>query len=162
EHLALAPVDRQLRLHDRLRARVVPLFARDFLIVPAVIAGIGVERDDRAQEQVVAASRAPEITAQRRAVAGADEGEVQLRVVRDRVPRRAAAAELPPPPAPGLRRHLHRGVLEAVRGIAGDEIKLPQEAAVVRVVSAHETAYAEVRPAVADDDLAVEHPGRAR
>src|SRR5690606_10551644 len=50
----------------------------------------------------------------------------------------------------------------AVRGIAGDEIKLPQEAAVVRVVSAHETAYAEVRPAVADDDLAVEHPGRAR
>src|SRR5690606_18472844 len=104
-----------------------PLLARHFLVVPAILAGVCVERDDRAQEQVVAAFGAPEVPYEGRAVAGADEDKVELGIVRDRVPRGAAAAELPPLAAPRLRSHPHRFVLEAVRGITGHEIKLPQE-----------------------------------
>src|SRR5690606_21624717 len=42
----------------------------------------------------------------------------------------------------------------------GDEIELPEEAAVVGVVGADEAAHAEVGTAVTDDDLAVEDARR--
>src|SRR5690606_36885698 len=94
------------------------------------------------------------------AVAGADEDEVEHGIVGDRVPRRAAAAERPPLAVPRLRGHLHRGVLEPVRRIAGHEIELPEKLTVVRVVRADEAAHAEIRAAVADYDLSVEHARR--
>src|SRR5690606_20933270 len=160
EHLPLTTVDLELGLNDRLRARVVPLLARNLLVVPAILAGIRIDGDDRAQEQIVAAAGASEMTHERRAVAGADEDEIELRIERDRVPRRPTAAELPPFPAPRLRGHLHRFVLEAVGRIAGDEIELPERRAVVRVVRADEAAHAEIRAAVTDHDLAVEDARR--
>ncbi len=98
---------------------------------------------------------------QGRAVAGGDEDEPQLRVVGDGIPGRAAAADLPPLPLPGLGRHGHGLVLEALGRVAGHDVEAPERLARVGVVGAHEAARAEVRAAVADHHLAVEHPRRA-
>ena len=39
---------------DRLRRGIVPAFGRCFLIMPDIFAGIGFQRDDGGQEQIVA------------------------------------------------------------------------------------------------------------
>ena len=51
---------------------VIPVIARCGLVVPDVLAGLGLERDDGAEEQIVAAAGAAQSLVPRRAVAGAD------------------------------------------------------------------------------------------
>ena len=162
QHLARRAVDREIGQHDVHARVVVPALARNGLVVPLVLPGVGVERDDRAQEQVVAAAGAADLPVPRRAVAGADQHLVELGVVGDAVPGVAAAAELPPLAGPGLRGHLHGLVLEAVGGIAGHHPEAPRELARVRVVRGQIAARGrDLGAAVADDHLAVEHLRRA-
>ena len=119
DDLARLPVDGEIGEHQLLHGVEVPLLAGCGLVVPHVCAGVGVERDDRGQEQVVALARGAVVARPFDAVADAEVDEIQIRVVGDRVPRRAAAAELPPLAAPGLRGHLHGLVLERLRGSPG-------------------------------------------
>src|SRR5581483_8554637 len=83
-------------------------------------------------------------------------------IVDDRVPHRPAAALRPPLAAPGLRGHRHRWVLEALGWIAGRGPEAPDELARIHIVGGYVTAHAELDPAVADDDLAIEDAGCAR
>ena len=121
-----------------------------------------VQRQDRREIQIVAAAGAPDVAVPRRAVAGADIQELRVRVVRERVPRRAAAAHLPPFAGPGFRGGLERLRLERLRRIAGHRVEAPGELAGVCVVRGHIAAHAELGAAVADDDLAVDDSRRAR
>src|SRR4029453_6947658 len=90
------------------------------------------------------------------AVADADIQDVELRVVRHRIPDGAAAAVLPPLAVPRLRRALQQRVLEAVLRIAGHGIEAPEHLAGNRVVRRDVTAHAHLTAAVADDDLALD------
>ena len=161
QHLARLAVDRQIREHDVLRRGEVPGLARRRLVVPDVLAGVRLERDDRAQEQVVAAAGAAVLLVPRRAVAGADVEQVELRVVGHRVPDRAAAAELPPLAVPGLRGLLENRRFERLRRIAGHGVEAPQHLAGLRVVGGDVAAHAELGAAVADDHLALDDARRA-
>src|SRR6185436_19012055 len=96
----------------------------------------------------------------RRAVACANVQELRIGVVRERIPRGAAAAELPPLPFPGLRRRLERLRLERLRRIAGHDVEAPDELAGLGIVRRHEAAHAELGAAVADDHLAVDDARR--
>ncbi len=130
--------------------------------MPHVFAGIRIERDDRAEEQVVAAAGAAQLCIPRSAVASADVEAVEVRIVGHRVPGGAAAAELPPLALPGLGGHLHGLVLEALGRVARHDVPAPQQLAGLGVVGGHVAAdVAEVGTAVADDHLAVEDPRRA-
>src|SRR6185312_14463566 len=68
-----------------------------------------------------------------------------------------AAAELPPLPAPGARGLLHRGVLEAVLGIARHRIEAPVELTGLRVVGAEVAADTVFAAGLADQHLPVGH-----
>ncbi len=105
---------------------------------------------------------APDLAVPRPAVAGADVDAVELGVVGHGVPGLPAAAELPPLAGPGLRRHLHRGVLEAVGRVAGHDPEAPGLLAALGVVGGDIAAVgAELAAGIADDDLAVEDARRA-
>src|SRR6185437_14656506 len=138
-------------------AVVVPLLGRYLLVVPGVGAIARVQRDDRAQKQVVATLRAAKRLRVRRAVTGTDIHQVELGVVDDRVPVVATTADFPPLPGPGLGGHRHdrvgRGAFGHFRGVAGDEIELPRPFAGARVIGTDVSAGAEVAPGVADDHL---------
>ena len=162
QHLALRASDLEIGEHDRLHRGVVPVLARRGLVVPGEAAGVGTDREDRRQVQVVAAAGAARDAAPGRAVAGADVEQVELRVVGHRVPRRSAAADLPPLAGPGLRGGLHLGVLERQRRIAGHGEEAPELRAGLRVVRGDVAAHAELRAAVADHHLALHHARRRR
>src|SRR5690606_21849062 len=124
-------------------------------------AGIDVEREYRRQIQVVAAAGAPDPLVPRRAVTGADVEQPRVRVVRERIPGRAAAAHRPPLAVPSPRRRLERRVLERLLRVSGNRIETPHELAGLRVVRRDEAAHAELGAAVADHDLAVDDARRA-
>ena len=144
-----------------LRRGVVPGVAGRGLVVPDVFAGIRVERHDRGQVQVVAASRAAVLLVPRRAVADPDVEQVQLRVVGHRVPHRPAAADLPPLAArPGRRRPLQRGRFKGLRRIARHGVEAPFLLAGFRVVGTHVAAHAQLGAAVADEHQPLHHARR--
>src|SRR5690606_23714156 len=103
------------------------------LVVPAVFAGIGIQRDDGGDEQVVAAAGRTDVGRPGRAVAGSYIDEVGDRVVGDGIPGRATATGLPPFTIPGLGGPLEFGLFEAQRGITRDCPPAPQLVAVVGV-----------------------------
>src|SRR5690606_7299380 len=154
-------VDGQVGKHDGLRAGVVPVVGGRLLEVPHVLAGGGAQRDDRAEIQVVAAGGAAQQARPRRAVAGTDVEQVEVRVVRHAVPRRAAAAILPPRARPRLGRLAHGLVLERQAGVAGHGPEAPGFLARLDVVRGDEAAHAELRAADAGDDLVAHDTRRA-
>src|SRR5665213_3796160 len=72
------------------------------LIVPLILTGLRMHRDDRGGEQVVATARRTQLRRPRYAIAGAEDYQVGLRVVDDAIPGAAATALLPPLAVPGL------------------------------------------------------------
>ena len=153
-HLAPRSSDREVGQHDGLRRRVVPGLARRGLVVPLVRARLGVERDDRGEEQVVAAARRSNLLVPGRSIAHADEQLIELRVVHDGVPHRAAAAVLPPlagPRGPHPFEHRVRGrIVAAHRGIARHRVEAPAQRARLCVVRRHVPAHTVLGAAVAD------------
>src|SRR6185312_3574025 len=128
--------------------------AGDSLVVPLVFARVRVERDDRAEEQVVAAPGAAHLLVPRRAVPRADQNLVELGVVGEAVPGIAAAAVGPPLTFPGLGGHLLSFVLEAVGGIARNDVEAPDLLSGLGIVGRDVAARrAVLRAAVADEDL---------
>ena len=162
ERLDLAALDAEVRQDDVHVRVVVPGLARGRLVVPAVLAGVGVEGEHRAEEQVVPATRAPDLLVPGRAVAGADVDGIELWIIGKSVPRVAAPAHVPPLTGPGLRRHLHRRVLEAVRRVARDDPEAPRLLARLGIVGRDvATGRADLGAPVADQHLAPERLRRA-
>ena len=82
---------------------------------------------------------------------------MEVGVIDDGVPRRAATADFPPLAAfPRRRRHFHLGMLERQRRIARHCIEAPDLRAGLGIVSGDIPAHAELRATVADEYL----PGR--
>src|SRR4029079_14904619 len=134
-----------------------PRLARRRLVVPDVTAGVGIERDDRAQEQVVAAARAVNLAIPRATIPRADVDTVELRVVGQRIPRLAAAADFPPLAGPRRGRHLHGVILETVGRVAGDDVEAPDLRTGLGIVGGHVAAIGtELAARVADQHLAIE------
>src|SRR5581483_2290669 len=94
-------IDRELHERDIRDGIEVPAIARGFLVVPCVMSGIGIDRDDGGDEQIVAAILGAEILIPGIAVAGAEVELVEVRVVDDRIPDVAAASMAIPVPEPG-------------------------------------------------------------
>jgi hypothetical protein len=134
DHLAGTAFDREIGENHVLGGGVVPGVAWRGLVVPHVFAALRLERHDRRDEQVVAAAGTSDRAIPRRAVAGADVEQVEIRIVGHRIPDGPAAAELPPFAFPGLGRHLERRVLERLRRIARHRVEAPDLLARFRVV----------------------------
>ena len=93
KHLARSrPPSSMIREDHVLRGRVVPVVARCRLVVPDETACLGAHGEDRSEVEVVAAARAALRAIVDGAVAGADVEEIELRVVRHRIPHGAAEA----------------------------------------------------------------------
>ena len=142
---------------------VVPGIARCRLVMPDVFARIGVDRDDGGQEQVVALALAAPDRIPQRAVADTDVEQVQLRVVGEGVPGGSAAALLDERAAmPGLLGDLHSLAFGRLVRVAGDGEEAPGLFAGFGIVGGDVAAHAELGAAVADHDLAIHDPWRAR
>src|SRR3546814_7205120 len=98
----------QLHIHGRV---VIPAFSRVELIVPFVLAGLGVESDDRREEKIVTLSSTSDLVIPRRAISGAVIDGVEFGVIGDGVPHGDAAAVLPPFALPALLRDSRRLVI---------------------------------------------------
>ena len=160
DHLARATADREVGQHHRLHRGVVPGVARHRLVMPDQLAVVGIDGQDRRQVQVVATTWAADLSVPRRSVAGADVEQVDLGVVDDRVPHRAAAAVLPPVIAlPGWQGLVERLVFLRLRRITRHGVEAPRQLAGLGIVGRHITAHAVLGAAIADDDLAL---GNAR
>ena len=154
----LLAVHRQVHQHGRGRQVVVPLVAAVDLEVPAPLAGLDVEGEDAAAEQVVAGPVA-RVALHRRGV-GHEVDEAQLGVGRGRRPRRHVARPLPRVVVPRL--------VPELAG-AGDGVELPEHLA-GGGVDAHDVAGhvldagLPVAGLVADEhhDHPVDHDGRGR
>ena len=137
---------------------VVPGLPGRGLVVPAVLAGVRVQRDDGTQKQVVASSGAAHLAIPRRAVSGADVEQVQFGVVSEAVPGVTTAAELPPLAGPGIRSHAHGVVLEAVGRVAGHDPETPLLRPGLGIVGGYETTVRTgLGAAVSDEHLALEN-----
>ncbi len=146
-------VDHQVGGDQRVGVVVVPLVARHLLVVPPVLAGLGVQRDDRGDEQVVAAPGAAQFLRPGQAVAGAEIHHVGLGIVQDVVPSGRAAALLPVLVAlPGGRGLLEHLVLVGLRGIARHGVETPLLLAGFRIVGRHIAAHVIFGAGVTDDD----------
>src|SRR5206468_12849369 len=123
--------------------RVVPVI----LVMAANLAGVEVERDDRAGVEVVARVH---VAGPRGGVAGAPVRQVELRIVVPRDPHRPAAG-LPRVAAPGLAAWLAGG---------GNRVGPPDLLAGLGVERGDERADAELTARRPDEDFALRHQGR--
>ena len=132
--------------------------------MPGQPSRVGVDRQDRGEEQIVAALG----TAQRfridRRIAGADVKQVQLWIIDHRIPDGATTTDLPQAfGVPGFRRHFQFGMLERLGRVAGDGEEPPFEFAGLQVISADITPGVKIRAAIADHHDIARHarcPGR--
>jgi hypothetical protein len=89
ERLHRLAADLRVEQDHRVGAVVVPDVVVDLLEVPAMLAGLGVDRDDRGGEQVVARAQVADVV--RRGVPGREVQKAQLRVDGRRLPDGSAA-----------------------------------------------------------------------
>ena len=149
--LAGHAVDRHIEQHHRIAGVIVPEVMMDLLVVPAVLAGGGVHRDDGHREQIVSrAHRAIEI---RSRIGGGEIQETQLRIHGGCLPD-CGAAVLPDLIVPGP------GVMAVFAGTR-DGVEGPDQAAIVRVVGLDLPADTVFRAGETADDQAVVIEGRA-
>src|SRR5262249_7953128 len=128
-------------------------------------AGVGPQRDDGSDEQVVAAARTADRAVPRRAVVGTDVEQIELGVIRHRVPDRAAAAVLPELAMPrGARLALEHTVGNRAIGASGlsrYRVEAPDLLAGAGIVGRHIATSDVLGAAVADDDFAFDDPRSA-
>ena len=169
QHLPTAPVDFHFGQHDVLRGGVIPGFARRGLVVPDIFAGIGADRDDARQIEIVAfaapvGAGAAIGAVPRGSVADTEIEQVELGIVGHRVPHRAAAADAvlarQRVAAPGLGCGLQI-VGRVIALVAGHGIEAPQLLTIRRVIGGDIAAHAELGAAIADQHLAIDHTWRA-
>ena len=134
--LARLAVDHAVDQDRRLRRIPVVRVVRRGLEVPRHLAGVDVDGDERAREQVVALAAGARVA--RRRIAGAEDVEPGLRIVRTRNPHLSAAVprriEARPRVEPGIAR-IHRHRVEDPLALAGLRIVRLQEAGRVEVVA---------------------------
>ncbi len=117
--------------------------------MPLQLAGVGIERDDRGGEQVVAFAIGAVVVRPR--IAGAEEHEVLLGIVGARDPDRAAAARIRIGLRPGVAANLAR---------AGHGVEAPDLLAGRGVEGLDEAANAELGAGDAEDHLVFDHQRR--
>ena len=164
DHRTIRPIDLQMRQDQRLGGGEIPVVPRRLLIVPDHAARLGIERDEAAEIEIVPASRTALRRRIRPAIARADEEITRLGIERDRVPRRAAAADVPPAPGiPGLERGFKlRRLLRAQRGIAGHHMPAPAQLARLQIERRDIAAHIIFRAAHANHDNVARDLRRAR
>ena len=96
------------------------------------------------------------------AIADTDQQLVEIGIVDDRVPYRAAAAQFPPVAMPGcageaFKRFVRCGAIGPVRRISGHCIEAPDQLPAIRVIGGQIAADAQFRARIADDHLAAHH-----
>src|SRR5690606_24352906 len=134
------PVDAQSGEDHVLRGGIVPLIAGRGLVMPLVLAGIDIDRDDAGDEQVVAPAGAARVAAPGPAVARADIDQTQVRIVSEGVPRIAPTAVFPPFAVPCRRGDLLGPGGETLSRIARNYPEAPFEFARFRVIGRGEAA----------------------
>src|SRR6266403_630342 len=118
--------------------------------MPGVGAGVSIDGHDRCQEEIVALVRAARAAAPFEAVADSEIQQIEIGIVRNGVPHRAAATVFPPLSRPGLRGPSHRVVLKRLRWISGYGVEAPGQLAGFGVVSGNVPSYSVFSAAVAD------------
>ena len=161
QHLPRLAVDGQFREHDVLTGGVVPGITRRRLVMPHVFTSLGLQRHDGRQVEVIATTGAPNFARPRCAVAHADVDKIELGVVHDGIPNRAATAELPPFARPRFGRSLQGRALRAIRRVGRHRVEAPQLLARSGVVSGDVATHTQLRPTVADEYLALRYAWRA-
>ena len=162
QDLAFLAFDGEIGQHHRLDGSVVPAFMRHFLVIPDHPAGIGVDRQDRGEEQIVTAGGAAFLPIEQGRIAGADIEEIELGVVDHRVPGRTAAADVPAAVRiPGLRGHFELGILDGFLWIGRHDEEAPLQVAGLQVIGRNIAACVIVRAGIADHHDVARDLGRA-
>ena len=165
QNLANLPINFQIGQDDVLGCREVPGVARRLLEVPGHFARVGLDGDDGRDIKIVSAAGRAEVSAPRRAVAGADVEQVEVRVVGHGVPDRAAAAHFPVFPAlrvglPCGHCSLEMFAFRREAWIARDRVEAPELATRLGVVGGDVAAHTQFTTAIADDDLVLDDARR--
>ncbi len=144
----------EVEQHDRRGRVVVPDVVMHLLVMPAVLSGLRVERDDRRREQVVALADRAVVVGPR--IARAEVEEAELGIDGRRIPNRRAAV------LPDLVVLRPRVVADLAR--ARDRVERPDELAVLRAERFHAAAHAflAAREARDDEPVVVERRRRDR
>ena len=162
QHLARLAVNRESGEGDGLGCRIIPAFARRFLIMPQIFTRVRVQRHDGRQEEVVALTGAADLVIPGAAIADPDIELIQVLIVNDRIPYGSAAAGLPifakPGPAGQFGNGLVRsGPVRAVRRIARHGVEAPDLIAGFGIIGGDIAARAQFRAAIANQHLALHH-----
>src|ERR1700719_2529633 len=93
-------------------------------------------------------------------VGGTEVEHVELRIIGDATPDRAATTLVPPFAGPSLGSFSHGRVFESFRRIAGYRVEAPYQLAGDGVVSRYVSTHTVLGAAVSDDYFVVEHARR--
>ena len=154
-------IDVDVSNRDLLNGIVVPLFSRNFLIVPAVFASVGINCHNGYCEQVVATLRAAGKCIPRRTVANSKQHKIGLRVIGNGIPCGTASTFFPPVARPSGSCHFHRRIFKSVCRVAGHCVEAPELFAGFGIIGTNVTAINIFGAAVTDKDFAVGNTGRA-
>ena len=157
--------DFERREDDRLRLREIPRFTGHALIMPLIFAGIGIERNDRRDEQIVALPVRAQAVIPWRAIAHTDQDLIEILVVNDRVPDGATTTEFGPVAVPS---RLHFGNDLVRRRAIGfrsfgwrHSVETPRQLAGRGVIRTDIAAHTIFTAAVADKHAAFDDARRA-
>ena len=158
QDLAIDAIDREVRQDQLLNRVVIPLLAGRGLVVPDIVAGVGIDRHDRRQEPIVALARAAIALIPFGPVTDTEINQIELGIIGDAFPNGAAATALPPLAMPGLGGFCENRLFHGLRGIAGHGVEAPGKLAGLGVVSRDIAAHPVFGAAVADHNAPFDDP----
>ena len=150
EHLARLAVPGAVEEHRDLCAVPIVRIVRRALEVPDHFSGVGVERDHRAGEEIIALAALP--GSNRIRIAGGDIDQVEFGIVGGRLPGHAATV--------GAGVVVGPGVVARVTGLLRRGVPLPLQLAGFRIARFEEALYIEIVAAGADDDVVADDERR--